>query len=371
MLITLLNLIWLLGAMTFGVDHYRHTSPAAFVACHRDRSNQGTAPFANSSWMWDRHFWGVIGTLGWPLLIWPYALVVRPRAELAEGALPVSHTAPAPTRYAHPKSTPPAAESTPESGVARPDRIPLASSPEVAEPLLAPLASTQVNGPAESPTDASPDGVKSSSPPIDDAGGPSAQPVQTRAAAASELTMRIALAMQLGKVERGPDGRVPSGLTGILDCVRSVLQAGEQPLVAAAIGEESTGRWRTFRADVFRNTPDALLFYPDHVLLVLNPIRDGSYTSLAKALLGSALPGGKAKVTPHWRYANRTLRDVQLTKTNEPGEAREVRVSFTANDRAVSFGVDLAITTDEELERAVAQLTAASHATGESEGQRT
>lgn len=366
----LLNLLWLLGAVVFCIEHYRHTTAPAFAACHRTRDRPSAWPLSHTSWMWDRHFWGVIGTLGWPVLIWPYALLVRPRADSIAHE-PVGDTSPVrppgfATRVAAPATEPaPAAPSaaTPEPQPEEAAASDASSGSDTTREQAS--AVTDVSASSEASPEAAPQAASTTPGAGAAAVAAAASPAAAGAVTAGqEITMRVAVALQLRAESLGgrDDGEPPRGISATLDLIRAIVRDDEREPLALAFGCECTGIARPFSPDLMRSTPDALLIYPEHVLLVFSPIRDGSASSLVKSMVGAALPGGKSKITPHWRYPTEVLRDVELRRRrDDDGDAAfstadDRFLTFTAPERHIRFGIDLAVIKDDDLQRAVAQI---------------
>jgi hypothetical protein len=74
-------------AAAFCVWHYRTTSVAEFQVADNSRRVKLPWWLPGSNWVWDRNYWGVIATVLWPLLVWPYLLFIRPRLAQARMAL--------------------------------------------------------------------------------------------------------------------------------------------------------------------------------------------------------------------------------------------------------------------------------------------
>jgi hypothetical protein len=177
------------------------------------------------------------------------------------------------------------------------------------------------------------------------------------------FSLRVAAALIKQEQQQQPGGfvvrRTPkSGLGALRDLFQSIARRDEREPAAMVIGLDCSdpNAHGTLQRDMNADARDVLLLYPDHVLLIGNPVRGAGLGTLVKLFAGSFNKQGKAKNTPHDRLAQADLGTAELVTGRPSWDTNEQFVHLAANPREIWFWTDLAVDSKDVLTTALEAL---------------
>lgn len=177
------------------------------------------------------------------------------------------------------------------------------------------------------------------------------------------FSMRVALALVKQEQQQQPGGfvarRTPkTGLGALRDLFHSVARPDEREPAAIVIGLECADQntYIALQRDMSTDARDVLLLYPDHLLLIGNPVRGAGLGTLLKLFATGFTKQGKANNAPHSSMQRTDLHAAELVAGRPEWATDEQFVRLKTNAYDLWFWVDLAVDTEEHLSKALESL---------------